>query len=136
MRSAMLVAALKRLRRREEGAVAVEFAIVSVAFVLFSLGTLELGRAFEVRNRLAFAADAAARQILNNSDISEADVEEKIREVFDAGDPELLEVELGDETVDGIAFRTVSLSYPFVLVIPQLTTDAIVLTTSERIPVT
>jgi hypothetical protein len=63
-------------------------------------------------------------------------VEQNVREVFDARDPELLEVELGDETVDGIEFRTVSLSYPFVLMIPQLTTDAIVLTTSERIPVT
>lgn len=128
--------ALKHLARTEDGAVAIEFAIVSVAFVLFSIGTLELGRAFEVRNKLAFASDIAAREILNDSAISEQDVETSVREAFDASDPELLEVTLGTETVDGIEFRTVSLSYPFVLLIPQLTDNSILLSTNERIPVT
>ncbi len=128
--------ALCRCARREEGAAAVEFAIVSVAFVLVSLATLEFGRAFEVRNKLAFAADIAARQILNNAEISEDDVEERVREAFDAADPELLEVELGAETVGGVQFRTVSLTYPFVLLIPQLSSNSIVLSTSERVPLT
>ena len=129
-------AALKPWAGREDGAVAVEFAIVSVAFVLFSLGTLEFGRALAVRNKLAFAADIGAREVLNDSAITESDVEERVRAAFDARNPELLEVDLGAETVDGIQFRTVSLSYPFVLMIPQLTRDAIVLSTEERIPVT
>ena len=128
--------ALRTWSGREEGAVAVEFAIVSVAFVLLSLGTLEFGRAFSVRNKLAFAADIGAREVLNDSTITEADVEELVRAAFDASHPELLEVELGAETIDGIQFRTVSLSDPFVLLIPQLKNDAIVLSTSERIPVT
>ncbi len=128
--------AARTRRGREDGAVAVEFAIVSVAFVLFSLGTLECGRALAVRNKLAFAADIGAREVLNNAEITEADVEERVRAAFDASNPELLEVELGAETVDGIRFRTVSLSYPFVLLIPQLRNEAIVLSTEERIPVT
>ena len=128
--------ALRRWARREDGAVAVEFAIVSVAFVLISLATLEFGRAFAVRNRLAFAADIGAREILNDSAITEADVEDLVRGAFDGSDPELLEVDLGSETIDGVQFRTVSLRYPFVLLVPQLRSEAIVLSTSERIPVT
>ena len=128
--------ALRNWARREEGAVAIEFAIVSVAFVLISLATLEFGRAFAVRNKLAFAADIGAREILKDSATTEADIKESVRAAFDAFDPELLRVDLRSETIDGVQFRTVSLSYPFILLIPQLQNDAIVLSTSERIPVT
>ena len=127
---------LWRIAAREEGGVAIEFAIVSVAFVLFSIGTLEFGRAFAVRNKLALVADMASREILKDSSVTEEEVETRIRDAFDARHPELLEVVLGTETVNGIPFRTISVRYPFVLLIPQLARESIVLSTTERVPVT
>lgn len=123
-----------RFRADEEGGVAIEFAIVSMALVLLSLGTLEFGRALEVRNQLAYVADIGAREILKDGGADAADVEAIVREAFNASSPELLQVQI--DPVDAEGFRTVSLSYPFVLLIPTLYSGAIMLNTSERVPVT
>ena len=123
-----------RLRAAEDGGVAIEFAIVSVALVLVSLGTLEFGRALQVRNQLAYLADIAAREILKDGEADGEAVEAKLREEFQASSPELLQVQI--DAADAEGFRTVSLSYPFTLMIPQLSSDAIMLSTTERVPVT
>ena len=125
-----------RLIRGQDGAAAIEFAIVSFALILVSLGIIEFGRALQVRNELAFAADIAARAILTDADIPSDEVEEAVREAFDPPDPALLDVNLETETVDGVEFRTLSLSYPFVLLIPQLSSESITLTVAQRVPVT
>jgi hypothetical protein len=116
--------------------VAIEFAIVSMALILFSFGTIELGRALEVRHKLSFVADRASREVLTDSDISSEDLEDDIREWFDAPEAELLQVEIGTESVDGISFRTVAISYPFVLLIPQLTSNPLTLRVEQRVPIT
>jgi len=128
---------LRRLLAAEDGGVAIEFAIISVALVLLSLGTLEFGRALEVRNQLAYVADIAAREVLKDGAVAGSDVEEIVREKFEASNPELLQFELASETDEnGVEFRTVTLRYPFLLLIPQLSSNSILLSTTERIPVT
>src|SRR5688572_29552762 len=118
------------------GGVAVEFAIVSVALVVVCLGVIEFGRALSVRNELSFLADIGARQILNNSSVSDDEVDGKIRAAFTSARPELLEVDFDTEVIDGSQFRTISIRYPFILLIPQLANNAITLSIEERVPVT
>jgi Flp pilus assembly protein TadG len=54
----------RRFWRHEEGATAVEFAIVAVPFLMIVLGTFEFGRAFNARNDMAREMDIAERAIL------------------------------------------------------------------------
>ena len=123
-----------RLAADESGGVGIEFAIVSVALLLLSLGTFEFGRAFQMRGQLAFAADVAAREILKDGAAASSDVETKVRSRFHGPAPDRLLVSVGDMDADG--FRTVSLSYPFTLLIPQLANGTLTLRASERVPVT
>ncbi|MEA2984019.1 MAG: hypothetical protein QOD94_273 [Alphaproteobacteria bacterium] len=119
-----------------QGGVAVEFAIVSVALVFVSLGIIEFGRALSVRTELSFLADIAARQILNDSSVSDDEVDGKVRAAFTSSRPELLELDFGTEVIDGSQFRTISIRYPFIPLIPQLASNAITLRVEERVPVT
>ena len=107
-----------RLRRDDRGGVALEFSIVAVAFVVVSLGVIEFGRALQVRNELSFAADYGARQIMMDPAASESVVTAAIRDKFMGYNPADLAVSFGDETLDGISYRTIILSYPMQIFIP------------------
>ncbi len=109
---------IRRLRRNEDGGVALEFSIVAVAFVVVSLGVIEFGRALQVRNELSFAADYGARQIMMDPTATETVVKNAIKDKFLGYNPADLTVTLGDETFDGIAYRTVQLQYPMQMFIP------------------
>jgi hypothetical protein len=58
-----------------------------------------------------------------------------VRSAFTAGTPGMLTVTVGAETVNGVPFRTITLSYPFTPLIPQLSTGAINLSVARRTPV-
>ena len=123
----------RRFLADEGGGVALEFAIVGLAFVLATLGLIEFGRALQARNELAFAADFGARQILIDPDLGAADIEAAIAAHFDGYDPDSLGVEVGSETVDGDDYRTIDLSYPVNLSIPGYD-GALTLRISRRVP--
>lgn len=106
------------IARAEDGAVAIEFAIIALVFIFVCLATIEFGRALYVRNELSFAADIAAREILKDSAATQSTVATAARAAF-SGNDDKLTVQLNNETVDGIEFRTLRLSYPFTMLIPQ-----------------
>ncbi len=54
----------RRYLARQEGAAAVEFALVLAVLVPLLFGTFELGRALHTRNALDYLADRAARSLL------------------------------------------------------------------------
>ncbi len=126
--------AFRQLRCCEGGAAAIEFAIISWVMILVSLGVIEFGRGLNLRNDLSFAADFAARKILTDANITDAALETEVRSALTSGDPDLLQVIIGTEEVDGVRFRTVTLSYPLTLLVPGLASDAIDLSLARRIP--
>jgi Flp pilus assembly protein TadG len=103
--------------------------------VLVTFGVIELGRGLNVRNQLSQAADFGARKILIDKQISDGALESEIRSAFVVTAPTLLQVTIGTETVDGLQFRTVTLSYPFTLLIPGVLNRAIDLRLARRTPV-
>jgi Flp pilus assembly protein TadG len=103
--------------------------------VLVTFGVIELGRGLNVRNQLSQAADYGARKILIDKQISDGALESEIRSAFAAPAPALLQVTIGAETVDGLQFRTVTLRYPFTLLIPGVLSGAIDLRLARRTPV-
>lgn len=133
MRSILQTA--RRLPNCESGAAAIEFAIISLALILVSLGVIEFGRGLQVRNELSFAADFGARKMLTNPTVSDSDIENEVRSALTVADPDLLQVTMGTEMVEGVQFRTIVLGYPFTLLIPGLSSDAITLALARRIPV-
>jgi len=140
-----MTASLSTLRRAwcsQSGAMAVEFALVCFPLLLLVLGIVEFGRALYVRNDLSYATDIAARKVLieqiaRDAPDSEAQakLESAVRDSFDGGDPLLLQVSVSKETVDGIAFRVLSVRYPFTFFLPGLAESPVSLGLSRRIPI-
>lgn len=126
---------LADLRRCQAGSTAIEFAIISVPLIFVSLGIIEFGRAFNVRNDVSFAADFAARRILNGGTVTDAELTDEIRAAFTGYDPDRLVIALGSVTVNGVDFRTVDIEYPFDLLLPGFTEQPIRLGLSRRVPV-
>ncbi|APG85571.1 type IV pilus associated TadE family protein TadE [Sinorhizobium americanum CCGM7] len=133
---------LRRAWRSQSGATAVEFAIVCFPLLLLILGVVEFGRAFYVRNDLSYAADFAARQVLIGQiarDAPDSEAQSKlasaVRDKFGSGDPDLLQIVVSKQTVDGIDFRVLSIRYPFRFFVPGLTETPFSLALSRRIPI-
>ena len=120
--------------RSDDGGVAIEFAIISTLLVFGSIATLELGRALYLRGEMAFAADVAERQVMMDPELSDSAVESAVRSAF-RGDTDLLMIEVGEETIDGLKFRTLSLNYPMLLVAPTITSRDLGLEVARRTPV-
>ena len=124
----------RRLWRDETGASAIEFAIVGSVLVVLSIGIIEFGRAFFLRNDLSYVADVASRMLLMNSAAAEATVRAAAKGKFD-GDPDSLTVTFATETSSGVNFKTVTMSYPQTLMIPFLANNTMTLTVVRRVPV-
>lgn len=66
-----------------------------------------------VRNRLSQAADFGSRKVLTNKLIADSPLEAALRSAFNAGSASTLTVTLGSETINGLQFHTIALSYAF-----------------------
>ena len=121
-----------RLRDDTSGASAVEFAIIGAVFIVLSLGVIEFGRAFLVRNALAEAADVATRTALLDRAATDAKIEASARAAFDENKTRL-KVSFASETSGGVNFRLITLSYPVTLLIPALASRPLTLTVSRRV---
>lgn len=130
-----MVKYIRRLCYCQVGSTSVEFAIIATILILVTFGVIEFGRGLNVRNQLSLAADYGARTILIDKKISDSALVSEIRSAFAAAAPTLLQVTIGTETVDGLQFRTVTLSYPLTLLIPAFSTGLIDLRLIRRTPV-
>jgi TadE-like protein len=123
----------------ESGVAAIDFAIVGSVFIVLVLGTFEFGRVLYVRNKLTHAADAVTREVLvssseyDSSTASEDDLLAKADDWLHDLDKAKLDVDIGDEIVDGIDYRTITLVYSMQLYVPGLT-DGIQLAQFRRAP--
>lgn len=127
--------------RSQSGAAAVEFAMVCLPMLLLALGIVEFGRALNVRNDLAYAADVAARMVLINkveADDTDTEALAKLdpaaRQAFTGGQRDLLQVSVTKEAVDGTTFRVLALRYPFTLLLPGMEDSPIALGVTLRVP--
>ncbi|MFD1913041.1 TadE/TadG family type IV pilus assembly protein [Halodurantibacterium flavum] len=105
---------LRRILRCGSGAAGVEFALVCVPLVALIVGIVELGRALNLRNELAYAADQGVRILLMQQGSSAA--EEAVRQGFSFGGSEDLQVSV----VTASGSQTLVVSYPLDLIVPGL----------------
>lgn len=111
---------LRKVRRRQDGSVAVEFGIIALMFAVTSLGLLEFGRAMHVRNQLSYAVDFAVREVMLNPTISNTTLTATVRERFFGHNPTDLTVSMSTETNDGVSYRKFTMSYPMQLHVPLM----------------
>ncbi len=126
--------ALGRLLGCQRGAAAVEFAIISVVLITLLIGMVDFGRTLYVKNQLSFLADRAARAVLLAPTISDATLETDLRAEFTAGDSLDLTVTITSETIGTNAFRVLTVSYPMTLFVPNLSSSALQLDVTRRVP--
>lgn len=126
--------ALSKFRRCDAGAAAVEFSIVGLILVLVSLAVIDFGRGFHARNQMAFAADIGARLVLTDGEIANDALALALRDAYQGVNPEALTVEVTDTTVDGTAFKVLTLEYPLQLRWYGLEASALTLNVVRRVP--
>ena len=130
---------IKAFSRNEDGAAAVEFALVAVLFLTTLFGILEMGRIFWTLNTLQYAAESAARHYLTNTDISDEDLEDYVSDKMEEIhlDDEGLTVIITKSTLSDIDFIQIDLSYDFGLLGAMMPAalDNISLSSTARLPV-
>lgn len=126
----------KRLKQSENGATAIEFSLVALMAITIFLGIIEFGRGLYLRNEMSYAVDIAARKVLTNPVVGNAELETLIRDSITFGGSTDLAVSFATETIDGIPFRKLVVSYPVTLLIPNLTNGSFTLRINRRVPLT
>ena len=114
-----------KFRRTESGAAAIEFSLVAGIFVLATMGVIELGRTYQVRNELAYAADIGGRRltiIVNTPNIDEETYADQVRDEivsnFNGYDSDDLSVSVDPEIINGVQYQKLTLEYPMSVFIP------------------
>lgn len=108
--------------RGEEGATAVEFALIAAIFLTFAVGIYAVGIYFLTWNRLQYGTETAARYAAVHDDATAADLEEIVTDSLEILSPDLgaLTVSVEYTAASGISFVEVVSSYRFALNLPFL----------------
>jgi hypothetical protein len=116
--------------RNDEGSVAVEFALVSMAFISLFVGIFETGRMFLYWNSFQYAVEDSLRHLMvsynNEQTLSNDDLEEYISEKMSAFKVSSDDVSMTiSEPYDlsGVSFVDVEGTLDFVAIIPFLPLD-------------
>lgn len=126
------------------GAAAVEFALVSLVFVVFALGIVDFGRNFYQKNRLAHAADIVSRELLlraNRTAVTALDVtailDGATAGVFNYarfGQFNYDDIQAQVTTLAGGAYLRIVLSVPLRLLTPGVATSAGTISVTRILP--
>ncbi len=108
-----------------DGAMAVEFAMISMAFLTTVFGTIESGRALWAQSALQSALDDTSRYALTHRDASDSTLQSyaqaRMADIY--ADNSGFTVMVNRTTTDGVDFITFDGSYAFKTLIPFLPTD-------------
>ncbi len=122
----------------QSGATAVEFGMVSLLFLSFLFGIIELGRVFWTMNALQYAIEDTARYAQVNTDATDAELVAYAATSMSGvtADTAPLTVTTQQTTISGISFIEVNGTYTFTTMVPFLPAamNTINLTAQSRIP--
>lgn len=125
--------------RAEDGATAVEFALIAIPFLVFIVGIYAAGIYLLTWNRMQYGTEVAARYASVHDDAVAADLEEIVIDSMSilSIDPDALTVGVEYTSLNGIDFAEVTSSYQFSLNLPLLPAEVsdMSLQTIARIPV-
>lgn len=115
------------------GSTAIEFALIGLPTIMLFIGLVEFGRGLHIRSALNDAADRAHRAVLVDPELSNADLEDRVRSTFLAGNADELAVTHSAAVLDGLNYRRIALSIDMQLLLPTPVGQAITLATDRLI---
>lgn len=104
---------LRRFLRTDDGAVAVEFALVVPVFVMFCLGIFEGSRMMWIRNSIQTATEEAARFAMAHTTATDGELIAHATNYYDDVSMDAPVFTIARDTTDGVDFVTVSGTYTF-----------------------
>lgn len=127
----MMRRAIRRFRRDDSGATALEFALLALPLMLMTFGIIEFGRALFLQQTLTYATDKAARTLYLAPTTPLSTLEAMILDDLFLADPARLDVTLCYSTtagcgvpagsiVTGSKAAKLTVSYDFHSVVPDL----------------
>jgi Flp pilus assembly protein TadG len=119
---------------RDDGTVAIEFAVVGLLFFALLLGSIEMGRAMWMRNSVQFAAEEAARWALVQSSENSTAVVDFARGRLTSS-PATANITAPYVTVSGIRYVVVTVTQDFTPVTTLVPTGKITMTGQARFPI-
>lgn len=125
---------LAAIYRCKSGAAAIEFAVIGLVLIMTITGIIEIGRGLYQRNALSYASDVAARMILLDRQVADADLESTFRASLIFGTSPTLSFDVATEVVDNVQYRTIRARYPFTPMVPGIADNVIILSVSRQIP--
>jgi len=135
----MLKQIIKNFIHDRTGATAVEFAFVSMGFLMFVFGIFEVGRIYWSWNTLQYAVENSTRYALTHENALEEELQDYVRSEMrglrtNAGNPE---INVSWEEVSGVNFIKITAVYDFDVITPLLPErlNSLDLTSTSRLPV-
>lgn len=127
-----------RFIRDESGTTAIEFGLVSIAFLTIVFGMFEGGRMYMTWNAFQYSLENATRYALVNEDVTEAELTTYIAEAM-AGlmaEEENIDVTIEFPVISDINFIEVEGTYSYEILAPFLPAswENIVLSANSRLP--
>lgn len=101
--------------RREDGATAVEFAIVSSILFFLLLAILQIGWTLQVRNNLAQAADRGVRYVVLNPTASNSTIQTYVRGLIPNYPSSNLTISAATEVAGTISYKVIRVRYSLTL---------------------
>ncbi|MFC1455617.1 TadE/TadG family type IV pilus assembly protein [Microvirga arabica] len=133
-----------RLSNCQSGSTAVEFALIAMAMLVLSLGTIEFGRGLYLYNRISFAMDRAARLGITYPNATDQQLADEVLAEFPISGIDSSPDTLGDlrpsieitliDTPNGLDYRVLSARMLFKPLVPNLLDNRFTLSVSRRIP--
>jgi Flp pilus assembly protein TadG len=122
------------LLRCDRGVAALEFAIVAPVLMLLLVAVMEFGRMYWVRDSVQYATEQTARWAIVNTAATDSQLKARALAQFDdvsAGTPV---VSVGHETVNGLSFLTVTITYNFQFLVDFAGVGKLPLRGESRVP--
>ena len=124
--------------KNQDGATAVEFAIVAILFLSFVFGIIEAGRIFWTWNTLQYSVEQAGRYALVNTDATSSEIEDVIISNMQGiqVDPANMTTTITTVTLSDINFIEISAEYNFTALTDFLPAEfnSITLSADTRMP--
>lgn len=113
-------AIIRKIRRDEKGAAALEMALVFPIFLLFIFGIMEFTRAYWILHTMELSVEDAARYAIVNTSASDSTIVAKAKESLYGFDSSQFTVTSVSQNSNGVTYKVITASYPFNFIIPNL----------------
>lgn len=115
-----MIKLIKKIIRNKEGGAALEMALVFPIFLLFTLGMIELSRAYWVLHTMELSIEEAARYAIVNTTASDSQLVTKAQENLYGFDSSQFTITSVSQNNSGVTYKLITATHQFNFVVPNL----------------